>query len=149
MSNYINKDSRHYIITKEGMQMFRQIEGGSPPVASNDDEETTSGPAITFPSDSLRLADPQRNGLREYAFVLSLIGVSMFLVYNLFTSSHIIFPSISAAGKMIANASLISSASIAPLLSISFLIMIKRHLLPTGYRGIMLSALTVLSGTYW
>ncbi len=145
MSNYINKDSRHYIITKEGMQMFRQIEGGSPPVASNDDEENTSGPAITFPSDSLRLADPQRNGLREYAFVLSLIGVSMFLVYNLFTSSHIIFPSISAAGKMIANASLISSASIAALLSISFLIMIKRHLLPTGYRGIMLSALTVLS----
>ena len=69
----------------------------------------------------------------------------MFLVYNLFTSSYIIFPSISSAGKMIANASLISSASIAALLSISFLIMIKRHLLPTGYRGIMLSALTVLS----
>ena len=101
MSNYINKDSRHYIITKEGMQMFRQIEGGSPPSGHSECSERRLhlGPAITFPSDSLRLADPQRNSIREYAFVLSLIGVSMFLVYNLFTSSHIIFPSISAAWK--------------------------------------------------
>ena len=38
-----------------------------------------------------------------------------------------------------------SSLSITALLSISFLLMLKRQMLPSGYRGIMLSALTVLS----
>src|SRR5205823_3689014 len=50
--------------------------------------------------------------------------------------------SISTVGKVIANASLISSLSITALLSVSFLLMSKRQMLSAGYRGIMLSALT-------
>ena len=46
---------------------------------------------------------------------------------------------------MIANATVISSLSIAALLSISFVVMLRRQILPTGYRGIMISALTVLA----
>ncbi|MFL6343248.1 MAG: hypothetical protein ACJ72U_17110, partial [Nitrososphaeraceae archaeon] len=65
--------------------------------------------------------------------------------FELYANAHTISPGISTAGKIIANASLISSLSIAALLSASFLLMLKRRMLPTGYRGIMLSALTVLS----
>ncbi|MFZ0326224.1 MAG: hypothetical protein WAL66_02870, partial [Nitrososphaeraceae archaeon] len=59
--------------------------------------------------------------------------------------SYAIFPGISYAGKMIANATMISSLSIAALLSVSFLIMSRRQMIPKGYRVIMISSLTVVS----
>ncbi len=81
----------------------------------------------------------------EYSSVL-ILGVVIILVpVGLFENFHIIFPNLSTAAKMIANATLISSLSIAALLSISFVVMLKRQILPTGYRGIMISALTVMA----
>jgi hypothetical protein len=88
------------------------------------------------------------NGYR--GIILSALTVLSVLVVNILIFSGLgsqisVNSSVSSAGKMISNASLISSLSIAALLSVSFLIMLKRQMLPSGYRGIILSALTVLS----
>ena len=81
----------------------------------------------------------------EYSSVF-IVGLAIILVpVGLFENFHIIFPNLSTVAKMIANASLISSLSIAALLSISFVVMLKRQIIPTGYRGIMISALTVMA----
>ena len=81
----------------------------------------------------------------EYSSVFILGLVIILVPVGLFENFHIIFPNLSTAAKMIANATMISSLSIAALLSISFVVMLKRQILPTGYRGIMISALTVMA----
>src|SRR4029079_5007 len=88
------------------------------------------------------------NGYRVL-MISSLTVVSVILVNILiFTGlgwQIVINPSISYAGKMIANATMISSLSIAALLSLSFLIMLRRQMIPNGYRVLMISSLTVVS----
>jgi hypothetical protein len=82
--------------------------------------------------------------------MISALTVLAVLVVNILIFSGLgtqigMSSSLSTAAKMIANATVISSLSIAALLSISFMVMLKRQILPTGYRGIMISALTVLA----
>ena len=93
----------------------------------------------------IRQTSRLRQFIREYTFISVIAGVMIFIAVELFVNSNIIFPSIATVGKIIANASLISSLSITALLSVSFLLMLKRQMLLPGYRGIMLSVLTVLS----
>jgi hypothetical protein len=81
----------------------------------------------------------------EYSSIFVLGLVIILVPVGLFENFHIIFPNLSTAAKMIANATMISSLSIAALLSISFVVMLKRQILPSGYRGIMISASTVLA----
>jgi hypothetical protein len=76
--------------------------------------------------------------------VLSVLLVNI-LIFSGLGSQIGASSSVLTAGKIIANASLLSSLSIAAVLSVSFLLMLKRQVLPAGYRGLMLSALTVLS----
>jgi hypothetical protein len=151
MENYVIKDSKHYSITHEGLQMLREI----------DEKSSSLTPSPTFlaerktPTQSV-IPDVQPAKLvkqssrftqisREYAYVPAIVGLIIFITFEIYTNINIISPGISTAGKIIANATLISSLSIAALLSTSFLLMLKRKMLPAGYRGIMLSALTVLS----
>ncbi len=82
--------------------------------------------------------------------MISALTVLAVLVVNILIFSGLgtqigMSSSLSTAGKMIANATMISSLSIAALLSISFVVMLKRQILPSGYRGIMISASTVLA----
>src|SRR5207237_9346189 len=78
--------------------------------------------------------------------LILLVGlVVIILIFCCLGTYNRISSSLSTAAKMIANATVISSLSIAALLSISFMVMLKRQILPTGYRGIMISALTVLA----
>ena len=150
MGNYIIKDSKHYLITDEGLQLLRKIDdrfsSSSSPTTHKKDEGSSLAPRIESESEeTMKKSTDIGQLIREYIFIPVIAGVMIFIAVELFVNSHAIFPDISNVGKIIANASLTSSLSIAALLSISFLLMLKRQMLPAGYRGIMLSALTVLS----
>jgi predicted transcriptional regulator len=147
MGNYIIKDSKHYLITDEGLRLLRKIDdrlSSSSPTAGKKDEGSSLAPRMES-EETMKKSTGVGQLIREYIFIPVIAGVMIFIAVELFVNSHAIFPDISNVGKIIANASLISSLSIAALLSISFLLMLKRQMLPAGYRGIMLSALTVLS----
>ena len=149
MGNYIIKDSKHYLITDEGLQLLREIDdrfssSSASPTTRRKDEGSSLTPGIES-EETMKQSTAVRQLIREYIFIPVIVGVMIFIAVELFVNSRAIFPDISNIGKIIANASLISSLSIAALLSISFLLMLKRQMLPSGYRGIMLSALTVLS----
>jgi DNA-binding transcriptional ArsR family regulator len=137
MGSYVNKDSKHYTITEEGLRMLRELDSKSSSSTNYSDSE--------LPLDASE-PDTGRNVKHTGSLGALILGVIIILVpVGLFENFHIIFPNLSTAAKMIANATLISSLSIAALLSISFVVMLKRQILPTGYRGIMISALTVLA----
>jgi hypothetical protein len=159
MASYVVKDSKHYVITQKGLQLLHEIDSKSP--ASSQVSSTHSFTPISIDEQRLTIPKVQprisitrpcntygsllTKSFGDYAFLSIIIGSLVFISMALIAGTHIIFPSVSSAGKMISNASLISSLSIAALLSVSFLIMLKRQMLPNGYRGIILSALTVLS----
>ena len=159
MANYVVKDSKHYVITQKGLQLLHEIDSKLPSSSHVSYTDSSSSSSIdeqrlTIPKVQPRVSIKRPYGtygnlltklFGDYAFLSIIIGALMFISIALMVSTHIIFPSVSSAGKMISNASLISSLSIAALLSVSFLIMLKRQMLPSGYRGIILSALTVLS----
>jgi DNA-binding PadR family transcriptional regulator len=146
MQNYVTKDSKHYIITEKGLQLLHEIDGRytSSPARKKDEEPTITG-NVRSEGTIIRQTNRLRQFIREYTFISVIAGVMIFIAVELFVNSNIIFPSIATVGKIIANASLISSLSITALLSVSFLLMLKRQMLLPGYRGIMLSVLTVLS----
>jgi DNA-binding transcriptional ArsR family regulator len=159
MSNYIVKDSKHYFITEKGLQLLHEIDPKSTSssffsrrytdISDDNDGQRLKVPRIGSHIFVHRADDEHRHNLSkfwgDYAFVSIITAVCVFICIALTLGTHLFFPALSSAGKMISNASLISSLSIAALLSLSFLIMLKRNMIPTGYRGIMLSVLTVLS----
>ena len=149
MGNYVIKDSKHYLLTEEGLQLLREIDDRFSSSSSSSRTHKKDGErSITSKTQAEEtIKQTRRIGqlIREYTFIPIIVGALIFIVAESVVNSHVIFPDISNIGKTIANASLMSSLSITALLSISFLLMLKRQMLPSGYRGIMLSALTVLS----
>jgi predicted transcriptional regulator len=152
MENYVIKDSKHYSITHEGLQLLREIDEKSSSLtpsssflAERKTQTTQSVIPDVQPAKLVKQSSRFTQISREYAYVPAIVGLIIFITFEIYTNINIISPGISTAGKIIANATLISSLSIAALLSTSFLLMLKRKVLPAGYRGIMLSALTVLS----
>ncbi|HET7148360.1 MAG TPA: winged helix-turn-helix domain-containing protein [Candidatus Nitrosopolaris sp.] len=145
MGNYVNKNSKHYIITEEGIQMLRELDSKFPTPPTNDNNELPSDPSEAGIGRNFKHIGHVRAVIAEYSSVFVLGLATILVAVGLFENFHIIFPNISTAANMIANATMISSLSIAALLSVSFVVMLKRQILPTGYKGIMISALTVLA----
>jgi len=149
MGNYVIKDSKHYLLTEEGLQLLREIDDRFSSSSSSSRTHKKDGErsitSKTQPEETIKQTRRIGQLIREYTFIPIIVGVLIFIAAESVVNSHVIFPDISNIGKIIANASLMSSLSITALLSISFLLMLKRQMLPAGYRGIMLSALTVLS----
>ncbi|HEY6884807.1 MAG TPA: ArsR family transcriptional regulator [Nitrososphaeraceae archaeon] len=148
MGNYVIKDSKHYLLTEEGLQLLREIDDRFSSSASSRTHKKDGERSITSntqPEEAIKQTRRIGQLIREYTFIPIIVGVLIFIAAESAVNSHVIFPDISNIGKIIANASLMSSLSITALLSISFLLMLKRQMLPAGYRGIMLSALTVIS----
>jgi hypothetical protein len=145
MENYVNKDSKHYTITQEGLQMLRELDSKSSSSPTYKTHEVPFGVSEAQIGRNVKQIGPVGAFISEYSSVFVLGLVIILVPVGLFENFHIIFPNLSTAAKMIANATMISSLSIAALLSISFVVMLKRQILPNGYRGIMLSALTVLA----
>ena len=151
MENYVTKDSKHYLITDEGLQLLREIDEKSS-MSSNSSSQTQKklevSSSITLkahPKVMINESSTFRQFIVEYRYLVAVVGVVASIAFEVYTNGYSISPGIPSTLKIIANASLISSLSIAALLSVSFLLMLKRQMLPAGYRGIMLSALTVLS----
>jgi predicted transcriptional regulator len=145
MGNYVNKDSKHYTITEEGLQMLRELDNKSSSPATYGNNEVPLGTSETEIGRNVKQIGPVGAFIGEYSSVFVLGLVIILVPVGVFENFHIIFPNLSTAAKLIANATLISSLSIAALLSISFVVLLKRQILPTGYKGIMISALTVLA----
>jgi DNA-binding transcriptional ArsR family regulator len=143
MTSYVNKHAKHYTITEEGLRMLHEFDSKSS--QNYNDNEGTSDASEAETGRKVKQIGSLVTFFGEYSSVF-ILGLAIILVpVGLFENFHIIFPSLSTAAKMIANASLISSLSIAALLSISFVVMLKRQIIPRGYRGIMISALTVIA----
>ena len=148
MGTYINKNSKHYTITEDGLQMLREYDGKSTDPTKYRNESS-------FDTSENEGEGEIREKVNQEGKVGSFIGEnsSLFLVgmvvillpVGLFENFRVIFPTLATAANMIQNATIISSLSISVLLSISFVVMLKRQILPIGYKGITISALTVLA----
>ncbi len=142
MVNYVSKDSKQYTITEEGLHMLRELDtklSSQPSHKERENRLNTREPGL-----KLKQIGPMAAIVSEYSPVLVLCLIVTIVPVGLLENLHMVFPKLSTAPDMITNASLISSISSAALLSFSFLVMLKRQLLPRGFMGIMISALTIL-----
>jgi len=140
--NYVNKDSKHYTITEEGLHMLRELDTK---FSSQPNHNERENPLNTRePGSKLKQIGPIAAIVSEYSPVLVLCLIVVIVPVGLLENLHMAFPKSSTAPNMIMNASLISSISSTALLSFSFFVMLKRQLLPSGFMGIMISALTIL-----
>lgn len=142
MGKYITKDAKQYLITQDGWELLREIDVKSPDLSKEDSESGDQHP------EPLKIY--ARNALvlrfiRGNLFILLATAILVSISIGTYSESYAVFPGTSYAGKMIANATMISSLSIAALLSLSFLIMLRRQMIPRGHRVIMISSLTVVS----
>jgi hypothetical protein len=147
MGKYIIKDSKQYLITQDGWELLREIDVKSPEVRKDECSESEDQRPDQHPE--LHIVDVKTsialNFLRGNLFILLTIAIVGSISIGIYSQSYTFFPGVSYAGKMIANATMISSLSIAALLSLSFLIMLRRQKIPKAYRVIMISSLTVVS----
>ncbi len=147
MGKYIIKDSKQYLITQDGWELLREIDIKSPDVRKDECSESVDQRPDQHPE--LHKLDLKKsialNFLRGNLFILLTIAIVASISIGIYSQSYTFFPGISYAGKMIANATMISSLSIAALLSLSFLTMLRRQMIPKGYRVLMISSLTVVS----
>ena len=147
MNKYIIKDAKQYLITQHGWDLLREIDVKSPDVRKDECSESDDQRLDRRP-EPLRVGSKNSialNFIRGNRFVLLAIAIVASISVGIYSQSYALFPGISYAGKMIANATMISSLSIAALLSLSFLIMLRRQMIPKGYRVLMISSLTVVS----
>ncbi len=148
MGKYVVKDSKQYLITQDGWELLREIDTKTPDVNREESSESSDKQANPDPRPKLIKLDVKNSVLkflRENLFILLTTSIVVSVSVGIYSQSYIVFPGISYAGKMIANATMISSLSIAALLSLSFLLMLRRQMMPKGYRVIMISSLTVIS----
>jgi len=141
MGNYVNKDSKHYTITEEGLHMLRELDTkfSFQPSDKRENHLNTRGPGL-----KLKQTGPLSAIISEYSPVFILCLIVVIVPVALVENLHMVFPKLSIAPNMISSAGLISSISSTAILSFSFLAMLKKQLLPKRFMGIMISALTVL-----
>jgi hypothetical protein len=151
MGSYVNKNSKHYTITEAGLQLLREHDGKSSDLVRDKAEDVSFVSTESETESETDIGGNVNQERRVGSFIgenssIFVVGLVIILVpVGLFENFHMIFPTLSTAANMIENATIISSLSIAALLSISFVVMLKRQILPVGYKGITISALTVLA----
>ena len=149
MGNYVTKDSKHYKITKEGLELLREIDSRTTVAPAHNkeeeqEEEETSASHGIQTEETIRQPRPLSQLIRDYSTSLFIIAFLVFSSLVVYVNLHIILPAISIVmiigNKIIANTSLISSFLVSVLLLMSFLIMFKRNMLPAG-RSLMTASL--------
>ena len=142
MGNYVTKDSKHYKITKEGLELLREIDSRSTvaPAHNKEEEETSTSHGIQT-EETIRQPRPLSQLIRDYSTSLFIIAFLVFASLFVYVNMHIILPAIFIViiigNKTIANTSLISSFLVPVLLLMSFLIILKRQMLPAGRSRMM------------
>ena len=135
MGGYINKDSKHYMITEEGLQFLRESDpkysGLTPPRKEEQVQEKDSG----------RPEEPARQsrflGARQYAFAGITVAVIAFAVAGVLTGGQAL-----AAFASI-NAGIAASVAVAAALLASLVMLGRRSYPIIGYRGTIVSALAL------
>ena len=149
MGNYVTKDSKHYKITKEGLELLRDIDSRSTVAPAHNKEEEQEGEETSAShgiqtEETIRQPRPLSQLIRDYSTSLFIIAFLFFFSLVVYVNLHIIlsaiFIVIIIGNKTIANTSLISSFLVSVLLLMSFLIMFKRNMLPAG-RSLMTASL--------
>jgi len=131
MGSYITKDSKHYMITEEGLQLLREVDQKYANIAPpRKEEERAQAPAESFGEETVRQA--RRWNVRQYAFIGILASVVAFAIAGIISSwqTMYLFSGVSTE--------LVTSIAAAATLSMS-LFMLKRSHPLIGYRGMMLS----------
>jgi hypothetical protein len=136
MGNYVTKDSKHYKITEEGLELLREIDNRSPVASVQDKEEETSTSLGIQTDETIRQPRPLSELVRDYSTSLLIMGFLVFLSLGLYINLHIILPhiitAISIGTKIITHTSLIFSFLISVVFLMPFLIILKKQLLPAG-----------------
>lgn len=143
MGNYVTKDSKHYKITEEGLKLLREIDNRSTVTSVHDKEEETSTSLAIQTEETIRQPRPLSELVRDYStsllIVVFLVFVSLGLYVNLQVILQALITAIFIGNKIITHTSLISSFLISVLLLMSFLIMLKKQLMPAGHSKMMVS----------
>jgi predicted transcriptional regulator len=143
MGNYVTKDSKHYIITEEGMQLLRDVDSKYASVAPPPPARKVAGEQQHHePSeDSGRTKETVRHwGMRQYALAGALASVVVFVRAGLAANWQI--PSLGM------NVGLAASIAVAAALAVSLLLMSGRRTYSViGYKGMVLSV-AALAGVF-
>ena len=138
MGNYVTKDSKHYIITEEGLQLLRDVDSKYASVAAPQPPASkVAGEHHHEPSeDSGRTEEAVRQvrhwGMRQYALAGALASVVVFVMAGLAANWQIL--------SLGMNAGLAASIAVAAALAVSLLVMSGRRTYSViGYRGMVLS----------
>jgi predicted transcriptional regulator len=140
MGNYVTKDSKHYIITEDGLQLLRDVDSKyasvaappPPPARKVAGEHHHHEPS----EDSGRTEEAVRQvrhwGMRQYAIAGALASVVVFVIAGLAANWQI--PSLGM------NVGLAASIAVAAALAVSLLLMSGRRTYSfIGYKGMVLS----------
>jgi predicted transcriptional regulator len=133
MGSYVTKDSKHYMITEEGLQLLREVDQKYASVAApqrKEEERAPAPPSESFGEETVRQV--RRWNVRQYMFIGILASVVAFATVGIFTSWQTLYV---FAGM---SAGLISLVAVAATLSASLFMLKKSHPL-IGYKGTMLS----------
>ena len=143
MGNYVTKDSKHYKITEEGLELLREIDNRSPVASVQDKEEDTSTSLGIQTEEKIRQPRPLSELVRDYSTSLLIMGFLISLSLGLYINLHIILPHIITAifigNKIITHTGLIFSFLISVVLLIPFLITLKKQLLTAGNSRMLFS----------
>jgi DNA-binding PadR family transcriptional regulator len=143
MGNYVTKDSKHYKITEEGLELLREIDNRSPVASVQDKEEDTSTSLGIQTEETIRQPGPLSELVRDYSTSLLIMGFLISLSLGLYINLHIILPHIITAifigNKIITHTGLIFSFLISVVLLIPFLITLKKQFLTAGNSRMLFS----------
>jgi hypothetical protein len=132
MGSYVTKDSKHYMITEEGLQFLREADPKYTGVAPPKEERS---------QDQGRPEEPVRQarhfGARQLAFAGTIATVAAFMAAGLLTNWQIL------AAFAGVNAGIAASLGVAAALLASFLALGRRSYPVIGYRGTVFSALAL------
>jgi hypothetical protein len=147
MGNYVTKDSKQYKITEEGLELLREIlreiDNRSTVTSVHDKEEETSMSLAIQTEETIRQPRPLSELVSDYSTSLLIIVFLVFVYLGLYVNLQVILPALINAifieNKIITHSSLISSFLISVLLLMSFLVMLKKQLMPAGHSRMMVS----------
>ena len=132
MGGYVTKDSKHYMITEEGLQFLREADPKYTGVAPPKEEQVQEQGRSEEPEKQARYF-----GMRQLAFAGLGISVAAFMAAGWFTNWQVlaVFAGI--------NAGIATSLGVAAALLASFLVLGRRSYPAIGYRGTIFSALAL------
>jgi len=147
MGNYVTKDSKHYIITEEGLQLLRDVDSKyasvaapPPPARKVAGEQHHHEPSEDSGRTKEMVRQVRRWGMRQYALAGALASVVVFVIAGLAANWQI--PSLGM------NVGLAASIAVAAALAVSLLLMSGRRTYSViGYKGMVLSV-AALAGVF-